>query len=82
MKCPEVLESLSDYIDDELDSDRGDEMDIHLESCPDCKGYLNIFERTMGFCRDTAVPPLDEETLDRLSEEALKGFKKAFSGKT
>jgi anti-sigma factor RsiW len=80
MKCQEVIEALSDYIDDDVDADQGDEIDIHLESCPACKACLNTFDRTVGFCRDTTLPPLDAEAIEALAAEAHKRMKSAEKG--
>jgi anti-sigma factor RsiW len=77
MKCGEVLKALSDYVDDEVDADRGDEIDIHLEACPTCKGFLNTFQRTLDFCRDTAIPPLPQEERESLRKTAREAYLKA-----
>lgn len=76
MNCREVIDALSDYVDDNLDSDQGDSIDIHLESCAVCQGVLNTFQRTVGFCRDTTVAPLTPEELASLKGEVRKAWEK------
>jgi anti-sigma factor RsiW len=79
MNCREVVESLSDYLDDDLDEDAADVLDIHLGTCPPCKAILNTLQRTVEFCRDTTVPPLAAELKATLQEDAKKAL--AGSGK-
>ncbi len=77
MNCRAVIESLSDYIDDNVDVDLGDSIDIHLESCRTCKGMLNTFQRTIDFCRDTSVPPLPSDVRESLRADVRKAFEKS-----
>lgn len=77
MNCREVIEALSDYTDDALDVDTGDSIDIHLESCRTCKGVLNTFQRTVDFCRDTAVAPLPAADKESLRSDFRKALEKA-----
>ena len=74
MKCRQVIEALSDYMDDNEDADQGDSIDLHLESCTACSGFLNTFQRTVAFCRDTTVPPLSDEERGSLRAEARKAY--------
>ena len=82
MKCLQVLESLSDYIDDMVDADQGDAIDIHLESCPACKACLNTLQRTIDFCKDTAVAPLGEQAIGEMKSDAAGAFERAYGGKS
>jgi anti-sigma factor RsiW len=68
MTCPEVLQSLSDYLDDDLDEEAADEIDLHLSGCPPCQAFLNTLQRTVEFCRDTTVAPLPAERKASLLE--------------
>jgi len=61
VNCLSVLESLSDYLDDDLEEDAGDEIDLHLGGCPSCQAFVNTMQRTVELCRDTIVPPLPAE---------------------
>ncbi len=72
MNCRQIIEALSDYMDDNVDADQGDSIDIHLESCRTCKGVLNTFQRTVDFCRDTIVAPLPAAEKASLRAEVRK----------
>lgn len=61
MNCVSVLESLSDYIDDDLEEEAGDEIDLHLGSCESCQAFANTLQRTVELCRDTIIAPLSPE---------------------
>jgi anti-sigma factor RsiW len=80
MKCPEVLRSLSDYLDDDLDEEAADEIDLHLAGCPPCQAFLNTLQRTVEFCRDTTVPPLEPGLKGSLQEEASRALGEPWKG--
>ncbi len=80
MNCRQVIEALSDYMDDNVDADQGDSIDIHLEACRTCKNVLNTFQRTVDFCRDTIVAPLPAAEKESLRAEVRKALEEA-SGK-
>jgi len=74
MTCREVLESLSDYLDDDLDEEAADEIDVHLGGCSTCQTVLNTLQRTVEFCRDTTVPPLPADRKAAFREDARKAL--------
>ena len=59
MSCREILDSLSEYIDAELDPSLCDEMESHMEGCSPCVAFLNTLKKTVVLyknCGDTEVP--------------------------
>ena len=60
MKCKEIFEQLSGYIDDDLIAEDCDEIETHLGKCPPCQAFLNTLQRTVDFCRDNAVTSLND----------------------
>jgi predicted anti-sigma-YlaC factor YlaD len=58
--CDTLLQTLSDYIDDELSEEMCTEIQQHLESCGDCRVVLNTTRRTIDLVR---IPVGGETTL-------------------
>ena len=75
MKCGEMLEALSDYIDGELEARLCAEVEAHMRDCPDCQIMVDTLRKTVVLYRQhghVEVPPdvksrlyavLDLETL-------------------
>ncbi|MHB8766210.1 MAG: anti-sigma factor family protein [Deferrisomatales bacterium] len=47
MSCREILESLSLYIDAELDPSLCQEIESHMEGCNPCVAFLNTLKKTV-----------------------------------
>jgi anti-sigma factor (TIGR02949 family) len=78
-QCKNLLGSLSDYIDGELQAELCAELEQHLEGCDNCRVVVNTLRKTVDLYRETneAVElPLDvrERLYNRLNLETnLKG---------
>jgi len=48
LTCREVVELLSDYLEDELPAAQRARVDAHLATCPDCLAYLAQLRTTIG----------------------------------
>jgi len=69
MKCREILESLSDYIDDDLNAEECDQIETHVERCAPCQAFLNTLQRTVDFCRDATVESINDPRRADLREK-------------
>lgn len=47
LSCREILERLSDYIDEELDPSICDEIEKHMDGCSPCIAFLNTLKKTV-----------------------------------
>ncbi|PLX41425.1 MAG: hypothetical protein C0608_05680 [Deltaproteobacteria bacterium] len=47
LSCKEILEKLSEYIDEELDPSMCDEIDEHMGDCPPCVAFMNTLKKTV-----------------------------------
>ncbi len=81
MNCKEIFETLSDYLDDDLDAEACDAIETHLGKCAPCQAFLNTLQRTVDFCRDATVESLNDagraelrESLKRAYLDAVKGL--------
>lgn len=52
--CRHLLDSLSEYIDGELNQSICDEIDRHLKDCEDCRVVVNTLEKTVYLYHETA----------------------------
>ena len=79
MKCRQIFETLSDYLDDDLDAEDCDEIETHVERCAPCQAFLNTLQRTVDFCRDATVESLNDarraELRKSLKREYLEAVK-------
>ena len=58
MTCQQLVELVSDYLDDRLDARAREQFEAHLAVCPDCREYVDQVRHTV-------------RTLGRLPEDAL-----------
>ncbi len=60
MKCREMLGTLSDYIDGELEARLCEEIEAHMRDCPDCQVMVDTLRKTVVLYRShgqTEIPP-------------------------
>lgn len=68
LRCGEVLEVLSDYVDGQLALGLKDQVDAHLRHCAVCERFGGRYKRTVATLRTHlgAAPAVDEATYRRL----------------
>jgi hypothetical protein len=65
-KCKEIFESLSDYVDGDLDEGMCNQIRQHMQDCPPCEKFFEGFRRSIEaskFAGKTvdSTPPLPED---------------------
>jgi predicted anti-sigma-YlaC factor YlaD len=77
MKCEELLQYLSDYIDQELDEELTAEAQEHLATCHNCRVVLDTTQQTIFLFREQGkrtIPATRRQRLfDQLQDAFLKG---------
>ncbi|MEP6729890.1 MAG: zf-HC2 domain-containing protein [bacterium] len=66
LTCKELVELVTDYLEEALSSVNKQRFDEHLRGCPFCRTYLDQMQhtiRTLGSLPEEAIPP---EGLDAL----------------
>ena len=66
LPCQELVELVTDYLEDQLPSSTRVRFDAHLAQCSGCRAYLEQMRqtiRTVGRLREESIQP---ETRDRL----------------
>jgi anti-sigma factor RsiW len=66
MSCREVVELLSDYIEEALPGATRARVDAHLETCPDCTAYLAQLRTTIGVLGRLREDDVPQPVLDDL----------------
>lgn len=72
LTCKEMVELVTDYLEDHLPVDDRTRFELHICYCGGCKSYLHQMRaivRTAGRLTEEAIPP-------RAREELLKAFRK------
>jgi anti-sigma factor RsiW len=65
MKCKEILDKLSEYIDGELDPELCQDLERHME---DCLVFVNTLKKTITFYKYASSEPLPKEVHLRLHD--------------
>ncbi len=47
LTCKEILDCLSEYVDEELDTSICDEIENHMNGCSPCVAFLNTLKKTV-----------------------------------
>lgn len=65
--CKEMLITLNDYIDGELDTSLCDELEKHMAGCDNCRVVVNTIKKTIELYReDCATDKIPTEVRERL----------------
>ncbi len=74
--CKDVVENIMGYIDAELDDKTLEELEKHLDECPECKAFVRTYKKMLeltGKLRErTFVTPEIRERLKDLLKSKLK----------
>ncbi len=71
MMCNELVEVLTEYLDETLGAHDRARLDAHLAVCDDCRAYLEEFKATIALA-DRAEPP---EMSSELRNNLLRAFR-------
>lgn len=66
MKCENIEELLSPYLEDELSSEEKEAVEKHLKTCESCSMFLSFMEETKESLADFPELEVSEDLLDRL----------------
>jgi anti-sigma factor RsiW len=66
MKCRDMLGSLSDYIDGELEERLCAEIEAHMKDCPDCRVMVDTLRKTVVLYRTHGRAEMPADVRSRL----------------
>ncbi len=73
LRCIEVVELVSDYLDGHLDAETRRRVEEHLVLCPPCRVYIEQVRETVRALGDLPAGALSDEAVSEL-EQAFRGF--------
>ena len=76
MKCEELLQYLSDYIDQELDEELTAEAQEHLANCHNCRVVLDTTQQTIFLFREQGKRTIPAAQRQRLFNQLQNAFLK------
>lgn len=74
MKCEQLLQYLSDYIDQELDEELTSEAKDHLATCHNCRVVLDTTQQTIFLFREQGKRTIPAERRQRLFGQLQAAF--------
>lgn len=74
MKCDELLDYLSDYIDRDLDEELTAEAQEHLATCQNCRVVLDTTQQTIFLFREQGRRAIPAERRQRLFDQLQEAF--------
>ncbi|MCA9943007.1 MAG: zf-HC2 domain-containing protein [Ardenticatenaceae bacterium] len=77
MKCEELLQYLSDYIDQELDEELTAEAQEHLATCHNCRVVLDSTQQTIFLFREQGKRTIPAQSRSRLFAQLQDAFLKS-----
>jgi anti-sigma factor RsiW len=66
MTCPQFLEELNDYLDDEVDAEMRSELERHLSKCPGCRVIRDTTRKTVRVFKGLEPYPISSQLESRL----------------
>ncbi|WP_420640981.1 anti-sigma factor family protein [Candidatus Leptofilum sp.] len=77
MKCEELLQYLSDYIDQELEEELNSEAQEHLATCQNCRVVLDSTQQTIFLFREQGKRTIPAQSRVRLFNQLQDAFIKS-----
>lgn len=76
MKCEQLVQYLSDYIDQNLDEELVAEAQEHLATCHNCRVVLNTTQQTIFLFREQGKRTIPAQRRQRLFNQLQEAFLK------
>ena len=66
-ECRQLLDSLSDYVNGDLQQDLCDEIELHMKDCENCRIVIDTLNKTVSLYQSSADPAVvPDEVRQRL----------------
>ena len=77
MECNELIEQLSEYLDQDARAQLCREIDEHLSRCRDCSLFVDSVKKTIVIVQSAGNPPAQPVWLNDRLQNALAGAYRA-----
>jgi anti-sigma factor RsiW len=74
MTCQELVEVITDYLEDRLPADDRNRFEQHLAACEGCRNYLEQMRQTIALTGRLPAEALTPDARERLLQ-AFRGFR-------
>ncbi|MBN2124438.1 MAG: zf-HC2 domain-containing protein [Deltaproteobacteria bacterium] len=72
--CKTLFEKISGYLDGELDTATCEEIEVHLQECPECAKCFESLKKTVSLCKKFPQEKVPMEVRKRL-RAALRDYR-------
>lgn len=76
IRCKDIFELFSDYLDEELESDLFAEIEEHLEECKHCTSFFHTYQRTVTLCQSIEIVEVPDKVHLKLWRTLRKEIRK------
>jgi anti-sigma factor RsiW len=76
MRCRQVVDKISEYLDGGLDPELVRELERHLEHCEDCRVVVDTTRKTIDVFSHTEPAPLPGDVRERLNQMFAERLRK------
>jgi len=76
MRCRDLLDALSDYVDGELDESLCTDIEEHLKDCNPCRVEVDTFKKTVALFKDNLPYEIPLAVQDRLHRVLAERWRK------
>ncbi|MBI4459342.1 MAG: zf-HC2 domain-containing protein [Acidobacteria bacterium] len=77
ISCKKLLSELSNYLDNEIESQVREELEKHIAKCPNCWVIIDSTRKTLQIFQGYEPYPLPEELRHKLQEALRKQTRQA-----
>ena len=77
--CSDIKNSLTEYLDNELDLNRRNEVDMHINTCAECKEYFEDIKNTINYLSDLTEIEIPTEFKESLHKRLIEINPKRFA---
>ena len=77
-KCPDYIQSFSDYLDGGVDPELCSEIEAHIGQCENCRIMVDSLKQTVTLCRDGQEEPLPVALDNKLTGLLRERWQKKF----
>lgn len=77
LTCEQLLQYLSDFIDNQLDQELNEAARRHLATCQNCKVVLNTTQKTITLAGETTQRTIPADRRQKLFADLEKSFLKS-----
>lgn len=72
IRCDDILQEISDYLDEEITPELRANMEVHLRACPHCKVLVDTTRKILTLVAEDSFLELPQGVSERLLERLAR----------